>query len=64
MCNPMDCNLSGSSVHGDSSGKNTGVGVPCPPPGDLPNPGMQLASPELVGRFFTAEPQGRQEVLT
>ena len=24
-CDPMDCNLSGSSVHGDSPGKN-GVG--------------------------------------
>ena len=64
MCNPMDCNLSGSSVHGDSPGKNTGVGLPCPPPGDLPDPGMELASPELVGRFFTAEPQGKQELLT
>ena len=64
MCNPMDCNLSGSSVLGDSPGKNTGVGLPCPPPGDLPDPGMELASPELVGRFFTAEPQGKQELLT
>ena len=26
LCNPMDCSLQGSSVHGDSSGKNTGVG--------------------------------------
>ena len=26
LCNPMDCNLPGSSVHGDSLGKNTGVG--------------------------------------
>ena len=26
LCNPMDCNLPGSSVHGDSPGKNTGVG--------------------------------------
>ena len=26
LCNPMDCNPSGSSVHGDSPGKNTGVG--------------------------------------
>ena len=26
LCNPMDCSLPGSSVHGDSSGKNTGVG--------------------------------------
>ena len=24
--NPMDCNTPGSSVHGDSSGQNTGVG--------------------------------------
>ena len=26
LCNFMDCSPSGSSVHGDSSGKNTGVG--------------------------------------
>ena len=26
LCNPMDCSLPGSSEHGDSSGKNTGVG--------------------------------------
>ena len=26
LCNCMDCSLLGSSVHGDSSGKNTGVG--------------------------------------
>ena len=26
FCNPMDCSLPGSSVHGDSPGKNTGVG--------------------------------------
>ena len=25
-CNPIDCSLPGSSVHGDSRGKNTGVG--------------------------------------
>ena len=25
-CNPMDCSPPGSSVHGDSPGKNTGVG--------------------------------------
>jgi len=31
-------------------------GLPCPPPGDLPNPGMEppsLVSPALVGGFFT-----------
>ena len=26
ICNPMDCRPSGSSAHGDSPGKNTGVG--------------------------------------
>ena len=26
LFNPMDCNPPGSSVHGDSSGENTGVG--------------------------------------
>ena len=34
-------------------------GLPCPPPGDLPNPGIQpmsLTSPALAGRFFTANP--------
>ena len=26
FCNPMDCSMPGSSAHGDSPGKNTGVG--------------------------------------
>ena len=26
FCNPMDCSMLGSSAHGDSPGKNTGVG--------------------------------------
>ena len=26
VCDPMDCSPPGFSVHGDSSGKNTGVG--------------------------------------
>ena len=26
LCDPMDCSPSGSSVHGDSPGKNIGVG--------------------------------------
>ena len=31
-------------------------GLPCPPPGDLPDPGIELSSlvsPALTGRFFT-----------
>ena len=35
--------------------------LPFPPPGDLPNPGIELASlrsPALAGGFFTTEPLG------
>ena len=28
-------------------------GLPCPPPGDISNPGMQPTSPALAGGFFT-----------
>ena len=31
-------------------------GLPFPSPGDLPNPGMEPASPSLAGEFFTAKP--------
>jgi len=31
-------------------------GLPFPSPGDLPDPGIEPASPELAGRFFTTEP--------
>ena len=28
-------------------------GLPCPPPGDLSQPGMEPVSPALAGGFFT-----------
>ena len=34
-------------------------GLPFPPPGDLPNPGTEPASPVLAGGFFTTEPPGK-----
>ena len=34
-------------------------GLPFPSPGDLPDPGIKLASPELAGEFFTTEPAGK-----
>ena len=33
-------------------------GLPCPPPGDLPDPGIKPTSPALAGRFFTTELSG------
>ena len=34
-------------------------GLPFPPPGDLPDPGIKPASPALAGRFFTTELPGK-----
>ena len=34
-------------------------GLPCPPPGDLPSPGSESASPALAGSCFTTEPPGK-----
>ena len=33
--------------------------LPFPPPRDLPNPGIELSSPELAVRFYTTEPPGK-----
>ena len=41
-------------------------GLPCPPPGDLPDPGIEPASPAapaLAGRFFTTEPPGKPKFI-
>ena len=57
LCDPMNYSPPGSSVHRDSLGKNTGVGgLPCPPPGDLPDLGLEprsLMYPALADGFFT-----------
>ena len=34
-------------------------GLPFPPPGALPGPGIKLACPALAGGFFIAEPAGK-----
>ena len=55
LCNAMDRNLPGASVHGILQAR---ILESCPPPGDLPDPGIEAASLNvsyaLAGRFFTA----------
>ena len=34
-------------------------GLPFPTPGDLPDSGVEPASPVSAGRFFTTEPPGK-----
>ena len=33
-------------------------GLPFPPPGDLPDSGIEPVCPTLAGRFFTTQPPG------
>ena len=54
----------GSFVHGDSPDKNTGMGLPCPPPRDLPNPGTEPRSPALQEDSLPSEPHGSPEINT
>ena len=42
LCDPVDCSLPGSSVHGDSPGKNTGVGCRALLQGIFPTQGRSL----------------------
>ena len=55
LCDPMDCSLPGSSVHGIFQ-QEYWSGWPFPTPGDVPRPGIEptsLVFPALAGRFFT-----------
>ena len=37
-------------------------GLPFPPPGNLPDPGIKPASPALAGGFFTPEALGKSNL--
>ena len=53
--NSVDCSLSGSSVHGTFQARIP-EWLPCPPSGDLPDPGIEprsLMAPALASRLFT-----------
>ena len=55
----MDCTPSGSSVHGNSLGQNTGVGCHALLQGNLPNPGIEPRSPALQADSLPSEPPGK-----
>ena len=59
LCNPMNCSPQVSSV--GSSRQEYWSGLPCPPPGDLLNPGIEplsSASPALQADSLPTEPPG------
>ena len=53
-CDPMDCSLSGPSVHGILQARIL-EWLPFPSPGDLTEPGTEPASHAFQGDFSTAE---------
>ena len=62
LCDPMDCSPPGSPVHGVLQAWIRSE-FPCPPPEDLPDPGIKpasLISFALAGRFFTTSWTGDQ----
>ena len=52
LCDPMDCSPPGSSVHGDSLGKNTGVGCMPSSRGSSQSRDQTQVS-HIAGIFFT-----------
>ena len=46
LCDPMNCSLPDSSLHGISP-QEYWSGLPFPFPGDIPYPGIELGSPAL-----------------
>ena len=63
LCNPVDCSLPGSSVHGIFQAKTREwVAISRILSGNLPDLRIEpasLMSPALAGRFFTAELLGK-----
>ena len=55
ICNPMDCSPPGSSVH-EILQQEYWSGLPCPSPGELPNPGIKSGSPALQADSLPSEP--------
>ena len=57
LCDSMACSPPGSSVLGFFR-QEYWSGLPFPPPGDLPDPGIELVSPALADGFVTTVPSG------
>ena len=62
LCDPMDCNLSGSSVHGIFQARVL-EWVAISSPGNLPNPGIEPGSPTLQADALPSEPISIQVCL-
>ena len=58
LCDPVDCSPPGSSVHGDSPGKNTGVGCHALLQGIIPTQGLNSGVPHCRQILYPLSHQG------
>ena len=63
LCNTMDCSPPGSSVHGDSWGKNTGVGCHALFQGIIPTQGSNPGLPHCRWILYHLSHQGSRRIL-
>ena len=63
LCDPMHCSPSGSSVHGDSPGENTGVDCHAPPPRIFPTQGLNPGFPHCRWILYCLSHQGSPRIL-
>ena len=63
LCDPMDCSLPGSSVRGDSPGKNTGVGCHALLQEIFPTRGSNPGLPHSRQILYCLSHQGSPRVL-
>ena len=59
LCYPMDYSPPGSFCHWGFSRQECWSGLPCPPPRDLPDPGIEPRSPTLQEDSLLSEPLGK-----
>ena len=59
LCDPVDYSLPGSSLSMGFSRQEHWTGLPCPPPGDLPDPGVEPRSPALQADSLPSELPGK-----
>ena len=57
-CDPMDCSLQAPLSMGFPRQEHWS-GLPCPPPGDLPDPGMEPGCPSLQPDSLPSESSGK-----
>ena len=63
LCDPTDCSLPGSSVHGDSPGRNTAAGCHALLQGIFPTQGSNPGLPHCRRFLYRLSHQGRSWIL-